>query len=318
MIEKFTLAFNTNQGKGNVQFVLVSPSGKGVVLVGPYCSGGNCDTNNAETYQPVFYPNSSGYPIWSNNNIIPNGVNVNMRPNGNLSATNSINGLTSYVSSFDQLTGPMNGNWFVFAEKQGTALGTINFISACLTPTNGCPNNKNITRTWTVTDICGNSSTANQTISIQDVTAPSWTTTPGSLDRTIECSNLAGIAAAQTLAPVATDNCAGTVTYIKTSGAFVPTPGCPNGGTYTNTWIANDVCNNTSSVFTQVITIRDTTPPIVTLQAANATVQCDGAGNTAALQAWLASNGGATATDNCSSVTWCRCSRSAPRRPRRR
>jgi hypothetical protein len=33
-------------------------------------------------------------------------------------------------------------------------------------------------------------------------------------------------------------------------------------------------------------------------------VQCDGAGNTAALDAWLSSNGGASATDACGGVSW--------------
>jgi hypothetical protein len=34
------------------------------------------------------------------------------------------------------------------------------------------------------------------------------------------------------------------------------------------------------------------------------TVECDGAGNTSELEAWLDSNGGASATDSCSGVTW--------------
>ena len=36
----------------------------------------------------------------------------------------------------------------------------------------------------------------------------------------------------------------------------------------------------------------------------DATVECDGAGNGTDLDAWLASNGGASATDACSGVTW--------------
>ncbi|QBZ98778.1 HYR-like domain-containing protein [Flavobacterium sangjuense] len=394
MIEKVSLAFETNQGKGRVQFVLVSPSGQGVVLVGPYCNGGNCDTvSGTETYLPEFYPNASGFPQWNNANVIPNGAPVNMRPNGNLLATNSISGLTSYVSSFDNLTGPMNGNWFIYAEKDGTQLGTIRFKSVCLKPANICPNNRNITRTWTVTDICGNSSTANQAISIQDVTAPTWTTIAGSLDATVECSDAAALASAQALfptasdncdtdvtnivktsgafvasltcanagtytntwtvtdacgntsqvftqtitvrdttpptwttvagtldatvecsnatalanaqalAPTATDNCDNNVTYIKTSGDFVP-GACAGSGSYTNTWIAKDACLNTSSTFTQTITVQDTTAPTISIAAANATVECDGLGNTAALAAWLASNGGASASDACSNVTW--------------
>jgi hypothetical protein len=40
------------------------------------------------------------------------------------------------------------------------------------------------------------------------------------------------------------------------------------------------------------------------MDAMDATVECDGAGNAADLDAWLASNGGASATDACSGVTW--------------
>ena len=43
---------------------------------------------------------------------------------------------------------------------------------------------------------------------------------------------------------------------------------------------------------------------MILVQASNAEVQCDGNGNTEALNAWLASNGGASASDNCSNVTW--------------
>jgi gliding motility-associated-like protein len=38
--------------------------------------------------------------------------------------------------------------------------------------------------------------------------------------------------------------------------------------------------------------------------ASDVTVECDGNGNAADLQSWLASNGGASSTDACSSVTW--------------
>src|SRR5678815_2274935 len=88
-----------------------------------------------------------------------------------------------------------------------------------------------------------------QVITITDTKAPTWTTTAGSLDKTLECDDAAGLTAAQALAPTATDNCPGTVTYTKTSGSFVA-GAC--GGTYTNTWVAKDVCNNTSTTFTPV------------------------------------------------------------------
>src|SRR5207247_119586 len=35
-----------------------------------------------------------------------------------------------------------------------------------------CPQNKDVTRTWTATDACGNTATASQTIHVVDTTAP--------------------------------------------------------------------------------------------------------------------------------------------------
>ncbi|MBN1447386.1 MAG: hypothetical protein JXA28_05595, partial [Bacteroidetes bacterium] len=48
--------------------------------------------------------------------------------------------------------------------------------------------------------------------------------------------------------------------YTKTSGSFV-VGNCPQAGTYTNTWIAEDECLNQSTVYTQLITIVDTKAP---------------------------------------------------------
>jgi gliding motility-associated-like protein len=168
-----------------------------------------------------------------------------------------------------------------------------------------CPNAGNYTNTWTVTDACGNTSQVfTQVITIQDTTAPTWSTTSGSLNTTIECSNATAITAAQAQFPVAADNCDSDVTNIvKNAGQFVASEECANAGTYTNTWTVMDACGNTSQVFTQVITIQDTTAPLITTDATNLVVQC-GIGMTGALEQWIASNGGAIATDNCSIVTW--------------
>ena len=111
--------------------------------------------------------------------------------------------------------------------------------------------------TWTVTDACGNiSAVYTQVITITDNTAPTWTTVAGALDATLECSDAAGIAAAQALIPVAIDLCDGDVTNIvEVSGAFVPGMTCPQEGTYTNTWTVTDACGNVSAAYTQVITL---------------------------------------------------------------
>jgi hypothetical protein len=135
------------------------------------------------------------------------------------------------------------------------------------------------TNTWVAKDACLNTSTVfTQLITITDVTAPTWTTVAGALNTTVECSNASGIANAQTLAPVATDNC-GAVTYEKTSGAFAA-GSCGSTGTYTNTWVAKDACLNTSSVFIQLITITDETHPVITCPAPVVTVTNDGSNAT--------------------------------------
>ncbi|WP_181161694.1 SprB repeat-containing protein, partial [Flavobacterium sp. GSA192] len=269
-IEKVALAFETNQGKGRAEFTLVAPSGQAVVLVGPYCTGGACEdanSNDQELYLPVFYPNSSGNPQWNNNDVISQDIPQNFTPNGALSSPNVITGVTSYVSSFENLTGSMNGTWFIYSKKQASVNGSIQFNSICLTPATACTSNKVITRTWTVTDQCGNAASATQTIKIQDVTAPVLSEAPA--DITVECS---AVPTAATL--TATDNCDvnPVVTYNEVKSNISET--CASNYTLTRTWTAKDACGNESSK-SQIITVEDKTKPVfVEALPANVTVEC--------------------------------------------
>ena len=154
-----------------------------------------------------------------------------------------------------------------------------------------------ITRTYRVTDACGNFATATHTINIEDTTSPTWTTVANALDVTLECSDVAGLTAAQAMLPVAADNCDTDVTNIvKVSGAYVPGAVCPEAGSYTNTWTVTDACGNVSAVYTQTITIIDTTAPTwTTLPAAlDITLECSDVSGLAAAQAMFP-----VATDNC-------------------
>ncbi|NNK60242.1 MAG: HYR domain-containing protein, partial [Flavobacteriaceae bacterium] len=83
----------------------------------------------------------------------------------------------------------------------------------------------------------------------------------------------------------------------------VPDGGCASNYTLARTWTATDDCGNTTSG-QQTITVVDTTAPSIDTAASDETVECDGLGNTAALTAWLNSNGGASASDTCGNVTW--------------
>ncbi|MDX1477566.1 MAG: CHRD domain-containing protein, partial [Saprospiraceae bacterium] len=144
-----------------------------------------------------------------------------------------------------------------------------------------CPQESTITRTWTATDACGNSTSCVQTITVDDSTPPMISCPP---DATIECATDA--TPALTGMATATDNCdpAPFVTYAD--GAI--TGVCPI--TFTRTWTATDACGNSTSCI-QLITLEDTTPPMISCPA-DVTVECDTGTDPA-------STGMATATDNC-------------------
>ena len=105
-----------------------------------------------------------------------------------------------------------------------------------------------VTRTFTVTDECGNDSTATQTITIQDTTNP-MLTIPA--DYTVECSDMHPLDEA-----TATDNC-GMVTIEEAADT---TYSCPNNDVVTRMFTATDECGNESTA-SQTITIQDTTAP---------------------------------------------------------
>lgn len=100
----------------------------------------------------------------------------------------------------------------------------------------------------------------------------------------------------------ATDNCtlfpAITVSD-DTSGLTL----CNGTGDIIRTWTATDDCGLSVSC-DQTVTVDDTTAPVIDPAASDSTVECDGAGNVSEFAAWLASHGGAAATDNCGGVTW--------------
>jgi len=126
---------------------------------------------------------------------------------------------------------------------------------------------------WTVTDIHGNSNTCAQTVTVTDNEAPVVTTASGSLNHTLECSDASGITSALAEAPSATDNCT-TPTIHLVSDNTTPDANCANAYVRTRVWNFTDAVGNTSANFTQVITVRDITAPVITSSPANATVSC--------------------------------------------
>src|SRR5262249_22520421 len=115
------------------------------------------------------------------------------------------------------------------------------------------------------TDQCGNGKSAIQTITVRDITPPAITC-PANV--TIECGT--STAPASTGTATATDGCgAPTVTYSDSV-----TNNCGSSRVITRDWTAADQCGNSASCV-QTITVRDTTPPVLTLPA-NRVLNCPG------------------------------------------
>ncbi|MCK0110526.1 gliding motility-associated C-terminal domain-containing protein, partial [Flavobacteriaceae bacterium S0825] len=158
-----------------------------------------------------------------------------------------------------------------------------------------CPSEYTITRVWSVSDCAGNTTSHTQTITVEDNTAPTFVEALPA-DATVECDN---VPTADVL--TATDNCDASVTVSfdeqRTDGS------CPSNYILVRTWSVTDCAGNTNT-HVQNITVEDTTAPTIDVEADDIMVQCDGSGNSGAIQAWLDSNGGASASDNCGTVTW--------------
>ena len=128
---------------------------------------------------------------------------------------------------------------------------------------------------WTYTDAKGNSSTQNQTVIVNDTTAP--------VKNVTNLPNVTGQCSATVTAPTATDNCSGQITGTTNSPLTYSTQ-----GTFTIVWTYTDARGN-SSTQNQTVIVNDTTAPVKNVtnlptitQTCTATVSAP------------------TATDNCS------------------
>ena len=129
-----------------------------------------------------------------------------------------------------------------------------------------CDDTYTIVRTWTATDLCGNTSTASQTINVSDNTQPVLTGIPPSI--TVECNNIPAPAN-----PIATDNCDSSplVLFSQTGD---PNGGCSGNFGLVRIWTATDRCGNQTSQ-SQTITLMDTTAPMIEGVPNNLTLECD-------------------------------------------
>ncbi|HMG15081.1 MAG TPA: SdrD B-like domain-containing protein, partial [Saprospiraceae bacterium] len=148
------------------------------------------------------------------------------------------------------------------------------------TKTNGsCIESYTLTRSWKVQDICGNSISKSQTITVQDTQKPSFSNFPA--DVTVECSAIPNVGT-----PTGTDNCATpTITYL---GETKATGSCGGNYVLTRKWKVEDNCGNSTSK-SQTITVKDTQNPVFGNFPVDVTVECDA----------IPAKGTPTVTDNC-------------------
>gem|GEM_PF-3351609 len=121
-----------------------------------------------------------------------------------------------------------------------------------------------VVRTWTATDCAGNVSTASQTITVQDVTAPELTVPA---DVTVECDALPQLGEAS-----ATDACDQDV-HVKFVEERREDGACEDSYTLFRIWLATDCAGNTT-LGTQEITVVDTTAPVFAGVGDDATIEC--------------------------------------------
>lgn len=129
-----------------------------------------------------------------------------------------------------------------------------------------CDNNFTITRTYRATDLCGNTATCVQIISVNDNVPPSFMCP---MDVSVECSD---DVPAPATGLIATDNCLGSVS-VNYLGETISNQTCDNRYTLTRTYVATDNCGN-SATCQQIITVFDDTPPQLTCPGL-VTVDCN-------------------------------------------
>ena len=207
------------------------------------------------------------------------------------------------VNCNDVLNESIISNWlnsYQADDSCSNATVTNDYLAANLPTT--C--NESLIVRFTAVDICGNAVIDSATISVLDTLKPVIMVPPS--DLFLECDGMMNateitnwVAANGNL--VAVDVCDSSLTITATPGT--PTVVCVGQSTTPYTFTIEDDCGNSISEIAYV-NIIDITPPNIDTPASDSLVQCDGAGNLTELQGWLASNGGASATDVCSSVTW--------------
>src|SRR5206468_1685327 len=112
----------------------------------------------------------------------------------------------------------------------------VTFVNDTMSASN-CFNQFVITRTYRATDLCGNHADCTQTITVQDITAPSIT-----CPATVNVTCASGVPAPDIALVTASDGCGPvTVTWLSDT---MSASNCPNRFLITRIYRATDLCGN--------------------------------------------------------------------------
>jgi gliding motility-associated-like protein len=125
-----------------------------------------------------------------------------------------------------------------------------------------------ITRRFVATDVCGNTRTSTQIITVQDVIPPTAATPLP--DVPVLCQNLPITPAL----PTAIDLCSPVLAPVVQVSQTIVAGNCPDNYTIVVTWNATDVCGNVGS-FSRNYLVSDTTRPTLTTVPPDITVDCN-------------------------------------------
>ena len=184
---------------------------------------------------------------------------------------------------------------WLHADASAVEFDVAQGVSGTVQQQAGCGNTFTASATFYAVDECSNANSTTATLTVQDTQDPEFDDPPA---MTIDAS----CASVPVLANItATDACEGALVGVASEQRLDGR--CAHAYTLSRTWVAHDGCGHVVST-PQLVRVHDDSAPSIGVQAADLIVECDG-DTDAAIATWLAANGRAAASDDCSSaLTW--------------
>ena len=252
---------NTNVAPVNVANVKISLSADGgntfpIVLVASTPNNGS-----AAVTIPCTISNQARIKVEAVGNVFFDISNVNFTTGDNTAPTFTVPpDVTIFKDANCNYTAPVALTGDVTNEADNCT-ATLNATFTDAVAAGSCEGALIITRKWTLSDDCGNTTIHNQNITVTDNTPPTFTA-PADITvyKDAQCNQNVAVSETGDVTNEA-DNCDHTLDAVFVDGA--PVPGsCVGNETITRKWTLTDDCGNSTS-HDQIITVKDTTAPVI-------------------------------------------------------